>query len=242
MAQPSFGLVMRGYTAFNNKLELARFAANMWLNRLTLSDPNKPFTVALSGGRIPKLFYQVVVELAKPSLFKNVHFFWSDERLVPPTDDESNFKLADKGLLGPLGISINQVHRVMAELGESEAIQVVTDKLKRFAFRNENGQPVFDLVFLGMGEDAHVASLFPGDAEALESDEVYRVVTGPKPPSRRVTLGYPALSAAREVCVLASGKGKAEALRSSIAEGSVTPLARVIQSREKTEILTDFTI
>ena len=133
---------MRAYTAFDNKQELARFAAKMWIDRLALTDSNRPFTVALSGGRIPKLFYQEVTKLDRPSAFKNVHFFWSDERLVPPTDDESNFKLADKGLLGPLGISINQVHRVMTELGESKAIQVVTDKLNRFASSNENGQPV----------------------------------------------------------------------------------------------------
>ena len=233
---------MRGYTAFDNKQELARFAANMWLDRLALSDPNKPFTVALSGGRLPKLFYQMVTELAEPSLFKNVHFFWSDERLVPATDDESNFKIADEGLLRPLGIPIDQVHRVLTEHGESEAVQVVTDELQRFAESKEDGQPFIDLVFLGMGEDAHVASLFPGDAEALESKAIYRVVTGPKPPFRRVTLGYPALSAAREVWVLASGQGKVEALRSSIAVGSVTPLGRVLQSRKKTEILTDFTL
>ena len=75
---------MRGYKAFDNKQELARFAAKMWLDRLALTDLNRPFTVALSGGRIPKLFYQEVTELAHPSAFKNVHFFWSDERLVPP--------------------------------------------------------------------------------------------------------------------------------------------------------------
>ena len=99
---------------------------------------------------------------------------------------------------------------------------------------------MIDLVFLGMGEDAHVASLFPSDTEAIKSQAVYRAVTGPKPPPRRVTLGYAALSAAREVWVLASGRGKAEALRASLSKSGDTPLARVLQSRENTEILTDF--
>ena len=233
---------MRGFKSFNNKQDLARYAAKMWLDRLALSDPNKPFTVALSGGRIPKLFYQLVVGLAQPSLFKNVHFFWSDERLVPATDDESNFKLADEGLLRPLRIPNNQVHRVLTEHDEAKAVQGVTDELQRFTENKEDGQPVIDLVFLGMGEDAHVASLFPGDLDALESKAIYRAVTGPKPPFRRVTLGYPVLSAAREVWVLASGESKVEALRSSISIDSVTPLARVLQSREETEILTDFTL
>ena len=79
-----------------------------------------------------------------------------------------------------------------------------------------------------------------GDPEAIESRAVYRAVTGPKPPPRRITLGYPALAAAREVWVLASGEGKAEALRASLAKGGNTPLACVLQSREHTEILTDF--
>ena len=99
---------------------------------------------------------------------------------------------------------------------------------------------MIDLVFLGMGEDSHVASLFPGDTEAVQSRAVYRAVIGPKPPPRRITLGYPALAAAREVWVLASGAGKAGALRDSLAKDGDTPLARVLQSRDKTEILTDF--
>jgi len=172
--------------------------------------------------------------------FDNVHFFWGDERVVPPTDDESNFKLADLGLFRPLRIPQDQVHRVRTERSEDEAVQFATDELLQLTESNIAGQPVIDLVFLGMGEDAHVASLFPGDSRALESQAIYRAVTGPKLPPRRITLGYPALAAAREVWVLASGEGKSEALRASLAEGSDTPLAHVLQSRECTEIFTDF--
>lgn len=240
MAHPNTCQLMSGYISFDDKHELARFAAKKWLDLLAIRDSVKPFTVALSGGRIPKLLYQAITELAQPDLFENVHFFWGDERLVPPTDDESNFKLADEGLLGPLGIPNQQVHRVFTEYGESEAIQRVTAELHQFTESKEDGQPVIDLVLLGMGEDAHVASLFPGDAEALQSQAVYRVVTGPKPPARRITLGYRALTVAREVWVLASGQGKVDALRNSLLAEASTPLARVIQNRKRTEILTDF--
>lgn len=233
---------MNDYTSFSDKHELARHAAALWLERLAKRDPNKPFTVALSGGRIPKLLYHAVAELAEPSEFENVHFFWGDERVVPATDNESNFKLADEGLFQPLQIPLGQVHRVLTERSEAEAVQTAIDELQQCSVGQALGQPVIDLVFLGMGEDAHVASLFPGDAEVLESDAVYRAVTGPKPPPRRVTLGYPALAASREVWVLASGVGKAGALRDSLAVDSDTPLGRVLQSRERTEIFTDFKV
>ena len=231
---------MSGCTAFADKAALTEHAAAQWLERLAKRDTNTPFTVALSGGRIPRLLYESVVELARPSVFDNVHFFWGDERVVPPTDDESNFKLADLGLFRPLRVPPGQVHRVQTERRETEAVQLATDELLQTAESQADGQPVIDLVFLGMGEDAHVASLFPGDTGALESQAVYRAVTGPKPPPRRITLGYPALAAAREVWVLASGDGKVDALRTSLAKGGNTPLARVFQSREHTEILTDF--
>ncbi len=231
---------MSGCTVFSNNNELARHAAVQWLQRLAKRDAGQPFTVALSGGRIPRLLYESVVELAEPSAFDNVHFFWGDERVVPPTDDESNFKLADLGLFRPLQIPPSQVHRVQTERSETKAVQLATDELLQHAESQADGQPVIDLVFLGMGEDAHVASLFPSDTEAIKSQAVYRAVTGSKPPPRRVTLGYAALSAAREVWVLASGRGKAEALRASLSESGDTPLARVLQSRENTEILTDF--
>ena len=240
MAQPETVQVMNGCRAFANKAALVENAAAQWLELLAKRDAGRPFTVALSGGRTPRLLYDSVAELAQPSAFDNVHFFWGDERVVLPTDDESNFKLADDGLFRPLQIQLGQVHRVQTERSEIEAVQLATDELEQFTDSQADGQPVIDLVFLGMGEDAHVASLFPGDTEAIESKAVYRAVTGPKPPPRRITLGYPALAAAREVWVLASGEGKAEALRASLANGSDTPLGRVLQTREHTEILTDF--
>ena len=231
---------MSGCTVFADKAALAEHAAEKWLERLVNRDTNRPFTVALSGGRIPKLLYESMARSAGEGAFDNVHFFWGDERVVPPTDDESNFKLADLGLFRPLRIPQDQVHRVRTERSEDEAVQFATDELLQLTESNIAGQPVIDLVFLGMGEDAHVASLFPGDSRALESQAIYRAVTGPKLPPRRITLGYPALAAAREVWVLASGEGKSEALRASLAEGSDTPLAHVLQSRECTEIFTDF--
>jgi 6-phosphogluconolactonase len=231
---------MSGVTAFSGPDALAEQAAARWLKLLAARDLSRPFTVALSGGRFPKQFYRAVAQQAKGVSFQNVHFFWGDERVVPPTDEESNFKFAAVPLLLALKIPDEQVHRIPTERGEAFAVQQAEAEICRIADLNPKGQPIFDLIFLGMGEDGHVASLFPGDAEALESNAVYRAVTGPKPPPRRITLGYPALAAAREVWLLLSGEGKAGMLCGSMASGGTTPLARVLQSRTHTEIFTDF--
>jgi 6-phosphogluconolactonase len=216
---------------------LALEAATRWLSALA---QREKFTVALSGGRIPKLLYAAVAAEAPAGAFEKVHFFWGDERCVLPTDEESNFKLAAVRLLLALKVPEAQVHRILTERGEAFAVQQAEAEICRIADLDDAGQPILDLVFLGMGEDGHVASLFPSDTEALESPSVYRAVTGPKPPPRRITLGYPALAAAREVWVLAAGEGKRDALRASLAPDGDTPLARVLQNRTHTEIFTDF--
>ena len=222
---------------FDSAEDLAREAALRWLDAMAARDL---FTVALSGGRIPKLLYAEVVSQASEDAFANAHFFWGDERCVSPTDEESNFKLAAVRLLLALKVPEPQVHRILTERGEAFAVQQAEAEICRIADLDEAGQPVLDLVFLGLGEDGHVASIFPGDTEAMETQAVYRAVTGPKPPPRRITLGYPALAAAREVWVLAAGEGKKEALGASLADDGDTPLARVLKSRTHTEIFTDF--
>lgn len=227
---------------FGDAQTLAKAAAERWRAALLERNPSRPFTVALSGGRIPKALYKAFAGLAAGDSLEGVHFFWGDERVVPPTDPESNFHLAAMPLFLALKIPESQVHRMLTERDEAFAVQQAEAEICRVAELNDQGQPVLDLVFLGMGEDGHVASLFPGDTEALETLALYRAVTGPKPPPRRITLGYPALAAAREVWVLASGVGKKEALQASLEPTGNTPLARVLKSRSNTEIFTDFVL
>ena len=227
---------------FGDAQTLAKAAAERWRAALLERIPSRPFTVALSGGRIPKALYKAFAGLAAGDSLEGVHFFWGDERVVPPTDPESNFHLAAVPLFLALKIPESQVHRMLTERDEAFAVQQAEAEICRVAELNDQGQPVLDLVFLGMGEDGHVASLFPGDTEALETLALYRAVTGPKPPPRRITLGYPALAAAREVWVLASGVGKKEALQASLEPTGNTPLARVLKSRSNTEIFTDFVL
>jgi len=247
--------------------ELAQTVAGRWLEEIEAARrAAKLHCVALSGGRIAQKFFAAVVEQAKtrkigdgdtPSLPTNAHFFWADERCVPPDDPESNFKMANELLFAPLKISENQIHRIRGELPPEKAAEQATVEIQRIVSRpkpltpapstlvrgkGESLQPVLDLIFLGMGEDGHVASLFPGETEAASSDKaVYRAVNNsPKPPPNRVTLGYAAIAAARQVWVLVSGKGKEAALRESLAADGRTPLAQVTKIRTQTTIFSDF--
>ena len=227
---------------FSDSASLTEAVAKRWHEALAKRKSGRPFTVALSGGRTPKALYKAFAAKAGGAQLDNVHFFWGDERMVPPTDEESNYNLAVAPLFLALKVSEAQIHRVLTERGEEFAVQQAEAEICRVAELDASGQPVLDLVFLGMGEDGHVASLFPADSKAFETRAVYRAVTGPKPPIRRITLGYPTLAAALEVWVLASGEGKKKALKTSLAAEGDTPLARVLQSRENTEIFTDFVL
>lgn len=229
---------------FPNADELARGVAAAWLDEIAAANrANQPHCVALSGGRITLKLFPAVVELSKARnmTLNGVHFFWADERCVPPEDPESNYLVARELLLAPLKIPSDQIHRIRGEESANVATVEAEAEIRRFAPLNADGQPVLDLVLLGLGEDGHVASLFPGEVESIDSSpSAYRTVTNsPKPPPRRITLSYTAIAAARQVWVLASGAGKQAALQESFETAGRTPLARVIQSRWQTRIYSD---
>lgn len=233
-------LAMKGLMlSFAAANQLAATAAAEFLDALAASSS---YTVALSGGRIAKDFFNRVAQLAQErrQSLAQVHFFWADERCVAPTDAESNFRIATELLFQPLGLPAGNIHRLRGEDEPEAAARAGEAELRRIAPANGAGLPVLDLVLLGMGEDGHVASLFPGEAEdVMNSSAVYRAVTASKPPPRRISLGYGALVAAREVWVLASGSGKETALRESLSPTGATPLARLLRARGRTRIFTD---
>jgi 6-phosphogluconolactonase len=225
--------------------ELARAVASAWLDEIEAANrAGKTHCVALSGGRIARKFFAAVADQARTRTvaFGRVQFFWADERCVPPDDSESNFHPAKELLFGLLKITDAQIHRIHGEdLPEAAAVAAATE-ISQIAPSNDAGQPVLDIIFLGMGEDGHVASLFPGESDVLILDKViYRAVkNSPKPPPNRVTLGYTAIAAAKQVWVLVSGVGKEAALRESLSSKGRTPLAWVTQFRTRTKIFSDF--
>src|SRR6266581_1617081 len=151
---------------------LAAAVAARWLDAFAARRAAPaPYCVALSGGRIAKKFFTAAAgrATARSVSLAITHFFWGDERCVPTTDAESNFALARAHLLEPLAIQPDKIHRVRGEISPDRAVREAEAEICRIAPLNTAGQPVLDLIFLGMGEDGHVASLFPG-----APDEVVR--------------------------------------------------------------------
>jgi 6-phosphogluconolactonase len=224
--------------------ELAAVAAKAWLDEIVRSNRvTASHDVALSGGRITQKFLAAVIEQAtsrKISL-SQVNFFWADERCVPPTDAQSNFKLVNDGLFGPLKIAPDKIHRLRGEDGPEAGAKQAEAEIRRVVGANAHGQPVLDLIFLGLGEDGHVASLAPDEPESMMSDPaVYRGVHHfAKPPPERITIGYQTIAAARQVWMLASGTGKEQAFRDSLSPNGKTSFARVLKLRPDTKIFTD---
>lgn len=231
------------------KIELLQFPSATALGqeagqRFVAAIPdNREFYVALSGGRISKVFYEAIVaEVARTKRnIDHVHFFFADERCVPSTDPESNFLTARQSLFDPLKLRADQIHRIHGETENEYAVKEAEAELCRLAPMDPTGQPILDLVILGMGEDGHTASLFPGESEIRINDSaVYRAVTAVKPPPRRITLGYAPIIAATDAWVLASGAGKEEALKRVLSEDPPhLPLGRILRSRSNSLIFSD---
>jgi 6-phosphogluconolactonase len=222
---------------------LARAAAIAWLDQIaTANRAGERHCVALSGGRIAQNLFRAVVEQnqTRKVSFDNVHFFWADERCVPPADSESNFKTANELLLAPLRISQANIHRLHGEEPVKVAVQLAERELAGVKQTSADELPALDLIFLGMGEDGHVASLFPGAAENILDISVpfLAVKNSPKPPPMRISMSYKMILAAKNIWILVSGSGKETALRESLSRDGATPLAKVIQ-RRRTKIFCD---
>lgn len=175
------------------------------------------FMLALSGGSTPRAAY-VRLATNHPELdWQRTHVFWSDERCVPPDEPRNNYRMAREALLDRVPIPQAHVHRIR---GEADPVQAAAEYEREL--NGAGAEPLaLDLVLLGLGEDGHTASLFPGQPAVHET--VHHVLAVPGPDGlRRITLTPPILNAARRVTFVVSGAGKAARLRQVI-EGPFTP-------------------
>jgi 6-phosphogluconolactonase len=178
-------------------------------------------SVALAGGSTPRATYEVLGSsaLAAALPWAAVDWYFGDERAVPPDHVESNYLAAVETLFARRPEALARVHRMPADAADLEAAARAY---------GERLPDALDLLLLGMGEDGHTASLFPGSPALAERSARVAVVIGPKPPNPRLTVTPPAIGAARTTLVLVSGAGKAEALARAL-EGPLDPSASPAQ-------------
>jgi 6-phosphogluconolactonase len=166
-------------------------------------------SIAISGGNTPRLLFS---DMAKADFnWSNVHIFWVDERCVPPTDDRSNYKLAEETLLRPAKIPPQNVHRIYGELSPEEAAARYVSEIQQF-FHGAL-MPSFDIIHRGMGADGHTASLFPGEPLIKDEVDIAAHVWVEKLKMDRITLLPGVLRAAKRTVLQVSGADKADAVR-----------------------------
>ncbi len=188
--------------------------------------------VAVSGGTTPKAMFALLADRNAP-YFAQVpwdwlQLFWVDERCVPPTNKDSNYRMTKEAMLEHVPLPAAQIHRIEGEL-DPEVAAARVEATIRAAFRLEGAQtPAFDLVLLGLGEDGHTASLFPHTAALFEMGRIVIANHVPQKQTWRITLTWPVINRGREVAFLIEGAAKAQAVRNVFC-GAYDPEAKPAQ-------------
>jgi 6-phosphogluconolactonase len=214
---------------FENTEALAGAAAE-WLSALARAS-DRDFAICLSGGSTPQRLYERLAEPAFASRFPwhHSHWFWGDERFVPHDHRDSNYRMAHEALLSRVPVPGDNIHAIPTEgLSPEQAAAAYETTLKRFYGADvlDPVRPLFDVMLLGIGEDGHTASLFPGHPALQETRRWAVAVIGAKSEAR-ITLTYPAIDSSREAAFLAAGAGKWNAVARARAGDPTMPAALI---------------
>lgn len=168
------------------------------------------YHIALSGGSTPKIVFDVLAQNYGSLIdWSKVHFYWGDERCVPPTDAQSNYKMTVDHLLSKISIPSENIHRIIGEAAPTrEAMRYAN--LLEINLDRVGGIPQFDMVLLGMGDDGHTASIFPHQMDLWEAADHCVVATHPTTGQQRVSINGSIINNAKEVAFLVTGANKAE--------------------------------
>ena len=196
--------------------DLSRRAADAVVDRINQAVRTRgTCSIALSGWDSPRTLYRLLASwLPSPIPWARVHVLWGDERYVPPEDPRSNFGMAQETLLDHVPCPSANVHRMPTQFADADLAARDYERTLRSRFDGE--WPDFDLVLLGLGDDGHTASLFPGSLALAEKTRWVVATTVPAEPPLRLTLTLPALVGAAAIYVLAAGSNKAPALRHAL--------------------------
>ena len=193
---------------------LSQAAANLFIEAAAQAIlQRRRFLVALSGGNTPLELYKLLTQAPYRAQmnWKDIHVFWGDERCVPVEDSENSYRQARDVLLSHVPIPMGNIHRVQSELEPEAAAEDYARVLKDFA-SHPLDWPRFDLILLGMGEDGHTASLFPGSEVNVTTSTMAVTAQYQDRPANRVTLTPVVFNAARRIIFLVSGRGKSQTL------------------------------
>jgi 6-phosphogluconolactonase len=208
--------VMRNTRVYADSASLADGVAREWMKLAQESIAVRgAFHVVLSGGNTPKALYERLAQsdYAMRPEWSRTFIYFGDERAVPPDHEQSNYRMAKAALLDRVPVPPAQVFRIEAEQPDlKKAALAYSRKLAMTLPQAPNGMPQFDLVLLGMGDDGHVASLFPGAEAVTEQRKLVVPVFVERLNSSRITLTFPLINHARRVMMLVTGGSKAEML------------------------------
>lgn len=191
--------------------KLAEELADQMMNWIG-NHPEPVFHLAVSGGKTPELLFKALSEkYTESALWNKVHFWWVDERMVPPDDPESNFGMVNRILFRQIPIPGENIHRIKGENNPSTEALDYSHQIQH-QLTIQDGWPIFSLILLGMGEDGHTASIFPDQMHLLESDKICEVASHPQSGQKRLTFTAQTINHALKVCFLITGSNKAERL------------------------------
>ena len=195
----------------------------VYIIKSTIAESNESvFRMSLCGGGTPRPVYEALVNEAIH--WENLEITFSDERCVPPSHDDSNYKMAAEALLSKVSIKENNIIRIKGELDPVESASQCEDQLRK---RSNGSIYMHDLLLLGMGEDGHTASLFPGTSALNESERWVVDNYIPDKDVNRVTFSYPLINASRKILVLATGEKKKKLVNDMIDGDESFPISKI---------------
>jgi 6-phosphogluconolactonase len=194
--------------------------------RAALADRDR-FRIALSGGNTPRPVYAELAKIGRELPWDRIFFTFGDERCVPPDDEQSNFRMARESLFVPAAVPEKSIGRMRGEIDPQIAAQEYEDRLGQLA--GQGGETIYrhDLILLGLGDDGHTASLFPGTAALQEKTRAVVANFVPKFNTWRITFTFPLIRQARHICFLANANKNAALLEKVLGGDRQYPAAQV---------------